>query len=63
VDTSTIGSYVLSYDASDSAGNAAVTVTRTVEVVAPAGGGSSGSLDVFSLLLALPLWLRRRWLH
>ncbi|MCW9018142.1 MAG: DUF5011 domain-containing protein, partial [Kangiellaceae bacterium] len=33
VDTSSIGSYLLSYDVSDSAGNAATTVTRSVEIL------------------------------
>ena len=31
--------------------------------VPAASGGGGGSLGVFSLLLALPLWLRRRWMH
>ena len=35
VDTSTVGSYEVSYDVEDSSGNAAVTVVRTVNVVAP----------------------------
>ncbi len=43
VDTDTIGEYVLSYDASDSAGNAALTVTRVVRVIAP------GSNNMFTL--------------
>ncbi|MBI5002022.1 DUF5011 domain-containing protein [Candidatus Woesearchaeota archaeon] len=33
VDTSTLGSYTVTYDVSDSSGNAATTVTRTVNVV------------------------------
>jgi hypothetical protein len=33
VDTATVGSYVLSYDVTDSSGNQAVTVTRTVNVL------------------------------
>jgi hypothetical protein len=33
VDTSTVGTYVVTYDVSDTAGNAAVQVVRTVEVV------------------------------
>ncbi|MBT8143757.1 MAG: DUF5011 domain-containing protein, partial [Gammaproteobacteria bacterium] len=33
VDTATVGTYLLSYDVSDTSTNAAVTVTRTVEVV------------------------------
>ena len=54
VDSATKGSHILSSDVTDAAGNAAATVTRTVEVKA-AGVG------VFSLLLALPIWLRRRF--
>ncbi|MBE1446496.1 immunoglobulin-like domain-containing protein [Paenibacillus sp. OAS669] len=49
VDTKTIGTYTLHYNATDLAGNAAAEVTRTVNVVAPqgnsnhhgSGGGSS----------------------
>ncbi|MCP4324377.1 MAG: DUF5011 domain-containing protein [Alteromonadales bacterium] len=37
VDTSTIGSYELSYDVTDAAGNVATTLTRTVNVVLIAG--------------------------
>ncbi|MBL1258927.1 MAG: DUF5011 domain-containing protein [Thiotrichaceae bacterium] len=33
VDTATVGTYVVTYDVSDSAGNSAVQVTRTVNVV------------------------------
>ncbi len=33
VDTSTVGAYIVTYDASDSSGNAAAQVTRTVNVV------------------------------
>ncbi len=33
VDTTTLGSYVLTYDVSDAAGNAAITIDRTVNVV------------------------------
>ena len=36
VDTSTAGTYMVTYDVSDSSGNAAVTAVRTVEVSAPA---------------------------
>ena len=35
VDTSKVGTYTLSYNVSDAAGNAATPVTRSVEVVAP----------------------------
>lgn len=36
IDTGTVGNYVLTYNAQDSAGNAATPVTRTVSVTAPA---------------------------
>lgn len=62
VDTATAGIYILSYDVTDNAGNAATTVTRGVEVKAPASSGDGGSLGVFTLLLTLPVWLRR-WLN
>lgn len=64
VDTSTIGSYILTYDATDMAGNAATAVTRTVNVVAApsSSGGGGGSLGWISLLMLI--WnftmLRRR---
>ncbi len=35
VDTTRVGTYVVTYDVSDSQGNAAIQVTRTVEVVTP----------------------------
>lgn len=35
VDTATVGAYILTYDAQDGAGNQAVSVTRTVNVVLP----------------------------
>ena len=59
VDITTADTYILSYDVTDSAGNVATTVTRSVEVKAKPGDG--GSLGLFSLILALPLWLRRRF--
>lgn len=49
VDIYTVGSYLINYDAIDSSGNAATTVTRTVKVVTslplpPATGGGGGCL-------------------
>ncbi|HVY67959.1 MAG TPA: LamG-like jellyroll fold domain-containing protein [Patescibacteria group bacterium] len=41
VNTSIAGTYTISYNVSDSSGNAAATVTRTVTVTAPAGGGAA----------------------
>lgn len=53
VDTKLIGTYVVTYTAKDSAGNAAMPVTRTVKVEAheASGGGGGGAAD--ALLLAL----------
>ncbi len=46
VDTGAIGDYIISYTASDSAGNAAMQVTRTVTVSADADGdGTVDSID------------------
>jgi hypothetical protein len=66
VDTDAQGSYVLSYDVIDSAGNAATTVTRTVTVVEPSqdifdfgDGGNASSFGLLPLLLAFLLWLMR----
>ena len=64
VDTALIGVYTMTYNVADSSGNAAVTVTRTVSVVARqgsgGGGGGGGALAVSMLLfLALLLGLRR----
>ncbi len=70
VDTATAGSYTLTYDVSDAAGNAAIAVTRTVQVnaaaVAPpapapsAGGGGGGSLGFLGLLVLVSVSLRRK---
>jgi arylsulfatase A len=61
VDTGLIGTYVLTYNVSDTAGNAADEVTRTVIVPVPEstrkkrnkGGGSFGLGDLLLLLAAL----------
>ena len=44
VDVNTVGTYTLSYDVTDAAGNAATTITRTIIVTAATatGGGSTG---------------------
>lgn len=49
VDTSTAGTYTVTYDVSDSAGNAAVQVTRTVEVLSPAQATENLIDDITSL--------------
>ena len=58
VNTSRAGTYVITYNVTDSAGNAAAQVTRTVIVeVGPAPpprrGGGGGSLGLVELLIAL----------
>jgi hypothetical protein len=70
VDTGTPGTYTVSYNVSDAAGNAATEVTRTVIVNAavtpppppPSGGGGGGATSLPGLLLLTGLlaW-RRRW--
>lgn len=58
VDTSTPGSYILTYNASDTTGNPAIAVTRTVNVVTPpsSSGGGGGSIGWMFLLLLLVLY-------
>jgi hypothetical protein len=68
VDVEVIGTYTVTYGATDKAGNAAVPVTRTVTINAKegqggGGGGASGSWSVVSLLLALLLQRARRERH
>lgn len=63
VDTSTAGNYTLEYNVSDASGNAAVTVSRAIEVSANAtsSSGGGGAFGWLSLLLAgLGLYRRRR---
>lgn len=42
VDTNILGTYVITYNASDTQGNAAAPITRTVSVVSGGGGGGGG---------------------
>ncbi|MBT8107815.1 MAG: VCBS repeat-containing protein, partial [Gammaproteobacteria bacterium] len=64
VNTSTVGTYVLTYDVTDFAGNTAASVTRTVRVDPAAGsGGGGGSLShwtVLALFLSLLVAVYRR---
>ena len=69
VDTSTNGNYTVTYNVSDSSGNAAVEVTRTVTVQdppppppppPPPSGGGGGSFGAIGLLVLLGLAVRRR---
>ena len=59
VNTAVIGSYVVTYDVTDSSGNAAVRQTRTVRVTARegTGGGGGGAVGAPLALLGLLLWL------
>lgn len=64
VNPAVIGTYTVGFAAMDSAGNAAVPVTRTVRVTASAaeGGGGGASETSFLLLLCTALvmeWIRR----
>ena len=43
VDTSAVGTYTISYDYTDTAGNAATTVTRTVSVIPTTTGTAIGT--------------------
>ena len=54
VDTSTAGSYSVTYDVSDSSGNAAVTVIRTVTVEDPPAQNPGGIWDGQSVTAASP---------
>jgi hypothetical protein len=62
VDTNVIGTYTVSYDVVDSAGNAAPTLQRSINVQArdAGGGGGGGSVGVELGMLALLSLLARR---
>jgi hypothetical protein len=65
VDPKVVGTYTVTYNAMDSAGNAALPVTRTVRVGATAAtGGGGGALDASTLALlwfgVVAEWMRRR---
>src|SRR5690606_30660230 len=62
VDSKVIGTYVVTYTAKDSAGNAATPVTRTVRVQAreASGGGGGGAVDAVLLALLALLGLAAR---
>ena len=55
VDAAVVGTYRVSYDVTDRAGNAADTAVRTVEVVAATGGGGGGGSIGAEWLLTLVL--------
>ncbi len=61
VDADVIGTYAVTYDVTDSSGNRAPTLMRSVEVRArDAGGGGGGGAAGAALLLALAAALARR---
>jgi hypothetical protein len=58
VDTSRVGSYTVTYNVSDFAGNAAATVTRTVRVDPAANsGGGGGSVSYWSVAVLFAWFL------
>ncbi len=66
VDTAVIGTYTVTYNATDVSGNAAAPVTRSVRIQAQegTGGGGGGSIGAELLVLlafAAVLQARRRW--
>jgi MYXO-CTERM domain-containing protein len=61
VNTAIVGTYLISYDVSDFAGNQSPTVTRTVTVeAATGGGGGGGSIGLWGVAALTWLALRRR---
>ena len=60
VNSAVVGTYQVSYDVADRAGNAAATVFRTVIVeAATGGGGGGGSVSAYLLAALVLLWLWR----
>jgi hypothetical protein len=59
VNTAAVGSYTVTYNVRDFAGNAAVQVTRTVNVTAAVGrgGGGGGALDYWVVAILAVTWL------
>jgi hypothetical protein len=57
VNTAVVGSYTVTYNVSDLAGNPAVPITRTVTVVpgTGTGGGGGGSISPFAIGFLLTL--------
>jgi hypothetical protein len=56
IDTNRLGPYTVTYNVSDTAGNAATPITRTVTVVAATGrGGGGGSISVLFVALLLSI--------
>jgi hypothetical protein len=59
VNTAVVGSYTVTYNVRDFAGNAATQVTRTVTVTAAVGrgGGGGGALSAWAVTLLAAIWL------
>jgi hypothetical protein len=55
VNTAVLGNYIVTYNVTDAAGNAATPITRTVTVVAGTGTGGGGSISPFTAWLLLTL--------
>ena len=55
VNTSVVGSYTVTYNVADRAGNDAAPITRTVSVnpAAGSGGGGGGTVDLLLLIMTL----------
>lgn len=49
VNTDALGTYIITYNVTDTSSNVATTVTRTVEVVARHGGGGSSAVPIASV--------------
>ena len=58
VNSSVVGSYTITYNVSDFAGNAATAVTRTINVTPAAGtgGGGGGAMASWIVLLLALVW-------
>jgi hypothetical protein len=65
VDTAVIGTYTVTYDATDLSGNSAPPATRSVSVQAKenseGGGGGALGVELIILLLAVNIAARRRY--
>ena len=61
VDVRVVGTYTISYDVSDPAGNASPTVFRTVTVEPAVQGGGGGGASGWLLLLTLSLFAYMKW--
>jgi hypothetical protein len=59
VNTAVVGSYTVTYNVEDFAGNAAVQVSRTVNVTAAVGrgGGGGGAMDYWVVAMLTVTWL------